>query len=142
MVKSNLIDILRNVEYIHYTRQMKKIELEYILNCSPKVLYNRLSTASGLSEWFADDVIVKGKKYIFVWDKSEQVAELILNRENQLVRFQWEEEKTMFEFKISQDELTSDVALIITDYVDEDDAEETKWLWDSQVGKLKQLMGS
>lgn len=121
---------------------MKKLELEYIMNCSPKVLFNRLSSASGLTEWFADDVSVKGKKYIFTWDKTDQEAELIINRENQLVRFQWTENKQYFEFKITQDELTSDVALVITDFVEEEDFEETQWLWDSQVNKLKQVVGS
>jgi len=121
---------------------IKKLELEYIMNCSPKVLYNRLSSASGLAEWFADDVSVKGRKFIFTWDKAPQEAELIINRENQLVRFQWIEDKQYFEFKISQDELTSDVALFITDFVEEEDFEEQRWLWDSQVNKLKQVVGS
>ena len=52
-----------------------RIQLEYVINCSPKVLYNRLSTASGLTEWFAEDVRVKGKKYTFIWEGSEQTAE-------------------------------------------------------------------
>ncbi len=121
---------------------IKKLELEYIMNCSPKVLYNRLSSASGLTEWFADDVSVKGRKFIFTWDNAPQEAELIINRENQLVRFQWTEDKQYFEFKILQDELTSDVALFITDFVEEEDIEEQRWLWDSQVNKLKQVVGS
>lgn len=121
---------------------LKKLELEYIMKCSPKVLYNRLSSASGLAEWFADDVSVKGRFFTFMWDKSEQVAELTINRENQLVRFQWMEEKYYFEFKISQDELTGDVALYVTDFAEEEDIEETRWLWDSQINKLRQIVGS
>lgn len=121
---------------------LKKLELEYIMKCSPKVLYNRLSSASGLAEWFADDVSVKGRLFTFMWDKSEQVAELTINRENQLVRFQWMEEKYYFEFKISQDELTGDVALYVTDFAEEEDIEETRWLWDSQINKLRQIVGS
>ena len=66
-----------------------KIQLEYIINCSPKVLYNRLSTAAGLSEWFAENVIVKGKIFTFVWEGVEQRAEKNLHKENQLVRFTW-----------------------------------------------------
>jgi hypothetical protein len=121
---------------------LKKLELEYIMKCSPKVLYNRLSSASGLAEWFADDVSVKGRLFTFMWDKSEQVAELTINRENQLVRFQWMEEKYYFEFKISQDELTGDVALYVPDFAEEEDIEETRWLWDSQINKLRQIVGS
>ena len=42
-----------------------KLQLEYLINCSPKVLFNRLSTAAGLTEWFADDVRVKGNLFYF-----------------------------------------------------------------------------
>jgi hypothetical protein len=82
-------------------------------------LYNRFSTASGLSEWFADDVHVKGKMFTFIWDGSEQVAEMIQNKDSRLVRFKWEddeEEETYFEFLITKDELTGDVTLSITDF--------------------------
>ena len=120
----------------------QKLELEYVINCSPKVLYNRLSSASGLSEWFADNVSVNGKKYTFFWENVGQEAELILKKENLIVRFEWIEEKTYFEFKISRDELTNDVSLIITDFVDPDEIEETRSLWDMQVTSLKQVLGS
>ena len=120
-----------------------KIQLEYVINCSPKVLYNRLSTASGLTEWFAEDVRVKGKKYTFIWEGSEQTAEMTLHKENRLVRFSWlEEEDTYFEFKITQDELTSDVSLIIVDFAEEGEEEETKGLWNTQIADLKHVLGS
>ena len=120
-----------------------KINLEYVINCSPKVLYNRLSTASGLTEWFADDVRVRGKQYTFVWEGSEQVAEMTLHKENRLVRFNWlEEEGTYFEFKITKDELTNDVSLLITDFADEDETEETEELWNTQIADLKHVVGS
>jgi uncharacterized protein YndB with AHSA1/START domain len=120
-----------------------RIQLEYVINCSPKVLYNRLSTASGLTEWFAYDVRVKGKKYTFIWDNSEQTAEMTLHKENRLVRFSWiDEEDTYFEFKITQDELTNDVSLIIVDFADPGEEEETQGLWDTQVSDLKHVLGS
>ena len=120
-----------------------KIQLEFVINCSPKVLYNRLSTASGLTEWFAEDVRVKGKKYTFIWGKSEQEAEMTLQKENRLVRFTWlDETDTYFEFKITQDELTGDVSLIIIDFTEEDEQEETRELWDTQVADLKHILGS
>ena len=120
-----------------------KIQLEYVLNCSPKVLFNWLSTASGLSEWFADDVKVKGKKFTFVWEGSEQTAEMTLHKENKLVRFTWlDEDDSYFEFRITQDELTGDVSLIIIDFAEEDEIKETKGLWDTQVADLKHILGS
>jgi uncharacterized protein YndB with AHSA1/START domain len=120
-----------------------KVQFEYVINCSPKVLYNRLSSASGLAEWFADDVRVRGNRFTFVWDKTEQVADLTLRKENKLVRFNWlEDEGSYFEFKISQDELTGDVSLIVVDFSDEDELEETHDLWNSQIIDLKRVLGS
>ena len=79
-----------------------KIQLEYVINCSPKVLFNRLSTASGLAEWFAEDVRVKGKKFTFSWEGSQQIAEMTMKRENRIVRFNWvDDENSYFEFRIS-----------------------------------------
>lgn len=120
-----------------------KIQLEYVINCSPKVLYNRLSTASGLTEWFAEDVRVKGKKYTFIWGSTEQTAEMTLHKENRLVRYSWvDEEDTYFEFRITQDELTGDVSLIIIDFTEEDEQDETRELWNTQVSDLKHILGS
>lgn len=121
-----------------------KVNLEYLINCSPKVLYNRLSTASGLTEWFADDVRVRGKQYTFIWDDSEQTAEMTLHKENRLVRFNWvdDDEDSYFEFKITRDELTGDVSLLITDFAEPGEENESKGLWDTQVADLKHVLGS
>jgi uncharacterized protein YndB with AHSA1/START domain len=120
-----------------------KIQLEYVINCSPRVLYNRLSTASGLTEWFADDVRIKGKQYTFIWEGSEQTAEMTLRKENTLVRFTWlDDDGAYFEFKVVRDELTSDVSLLIVDFAEEGEQEETEELWNSQVSELKHILGS
>ena len=48
-------------------------QLEYPLNSSIKILYERLSTISGLSEWFADDVNINREGiYTFTWEGSSQ----------------------------------------------------------------------
>jgi uncharacterized protein YndB with AHSA1/START domain len=124
-----------------------KLQLEYIINCSPKVLFNRLSTAVGLTEWFADDVRVKGNFYTFVWDDTEQIAEKKNHRENKTVRYQWvdeslDQDECYFEFIINQDDLTNDVSLVVVDFADADEVEGTTDLWDTQITKLKQLLGS
>lgn len=120
-----------------------KIELEYTLNTSPKVLFNRLSTPSGLAEWFADDVHLKGKIFTFYWEGSEQKAEIVQKKDLQFVRFQWldEDEEEYFEFEIRQDELTGDVALIITDFSEEDEKDDAIDLWDTQISELKHAIG-
>ena len=124
-----------------------KLQLEYIINCSPKVFFNRLSTASGLTEWFADDVRVKGNLFTFVWGETDQIAEKKLHKENKMVLYEWfdndlDKDENYFEFNVTQDELTNDVSLIITDFAEEDEIDETTDLWNTQITKLKQLLGS
>lgn len=121
-----------------------KIELEYTINSSPKVLYNRLSNPGGLSEWFADDVNIKGNNFTFFWDGSAQEAELVGKKDNKYVRFHWvddETDNTYFEFKINIDDLTGDVALVITDFVEDDEKDDAIDLWDTQISELKRTLG-
>ncbi len=124
---------------------MVKVQFEYLINSSPRVLYNRLSTASGMAEWFADDVMVQGNRYTFIWDRSEQTAIMSIRKENRLVRYNWidgDDEGYYFEFKISQDELTGDVSLIIVDFAEEDEIEESRELWNTQISDLKHVLGA
>ena len=122
----------------------KKFELEYTINSSPKVLYNRLSTPGGLAEWFADDVNLQGKVFTFIWEGTEQNAEVLLKKDNKFIRFHWvtdEDLKTFFEFRIAQDELTGDVSLLITDFAEEDEKNDSIDLWDTQIAELKHVIG-
>jgi len=122
-----------------------KYELEYTMNCSSKVLFSRLSTPEGLSEWFAENVNVEGDLFTFIWNNAETKARLSALKENKLVRFEWldvdDEEENYFEFRLAIDELTGDLALHITDFADADEKEDSIYLWDSQISDLKRLLG-
>ena len=122
-----------------------KFELEYNLNCSPKVLFSRLSTPEGLGEWFADQVNVDGDLFIFYWNSSESKARLSALKENKMVRFEWlgmeNEESNYFEFRINLEELTNELALIITDFAEAEEKEDSIYLWDSQINDLKRALG-
>ena len=122
----------------------KKFELEYTLNTSLRVLFDRLSTPSGLSEWFADDVNMTGNKMVFIWNGQEEPAEIVNIKENKSIRLKWLDDsdpKTYLEFRIGQDELTGDTALYITDFADESETTEAISLWDSQISSLKHVIG-
>lgn len=123
---------------------MTKIEIEYLFNCSPKILFNRLSTPIGLTEWFADEVFVDDNIFTFIWEGIEEKAELVGIKDLSFVRFKWleGEEGTYFEFRIITHELTNDVALIVTDFAIDDENEEVKELWETQINKLKYLLGA
>ncbi len=121
-----------------------KYELEYTFNTSPIILYSRLSTPEGLSEWFADNVNLRKDKYTFIWEGIGQDATIIQKKANKLIRFHWEddeEDESYFEFRIHTDELTGDVALLITDFADEDEKDDAIDLWDSQIAELKHTIG-
>ena len=126
--------------------ELIKYSLEFPINSSVSILYKRLSTPSGLAEWFADDVIVKNKIYTFFWEGSEQEAKLLKLKTDHFIRFKWEDNDTKedyFEFLIQIDDMTSDVSLIITDFAeDEQDQEEQTNLWRNQISLLKMAIGS
>jgi len=125
-----------------------KYELEYTFNTSESMLFNRISTPEGLSEWFADDVNLKDGLYTFIWEGSENVASVLQKKSNKYIRFRWEdseeeeeEEDLFFEFRIHTVELTGDVALIITDFAEEGEKGDAIDLWNSQISELKHAIG-
>lgn len=122
-----------------------KIELEFQLNTSPKILYNCLSTPSGLSDWFADNVNVKDGVYTFIWDGSEESAKLLSKKAGESIKFQWledEGEEYFWEFCIKIDGITKGVTLIVTDHADEDEVDESTLLWNNQINNLKNTIGA
>lgn len=122
-----------------------KFSVEYVIRTSAGILYEFLTTPSGLSEWFADDVNIHDGIFTFFWDGSAQKARLLGFKEEEYVRMQWldKPEGSYFEFRIQKDDITGDVSLIVTDFADEaSDLETSKRLWDSQVDKLLHIIGS
>jgi len=124
-----------------------QFELEFVIQASPQLLYQYMYTPSGLSEWFADNVNARTEKYSFFWDDSEEDALLIRKKTNEFVRFRWlngeeDQDDFYFEIRIVVDEITKDVSIVVTDFADEDEVEEAKMLWESQIGDLKQVLGS
>ena len=121
-----------------------KYELEFPIQASPNMLYQYISSASNLSEWFADNVNSRGKVFSFFWDGVEEKAELLSSKNNTYVKFKWLEndDDSFFEIKITVDEITKDVSLIIIDFADNDEVEEAKMLWESQISDLKSVIGS
>lgn len=123
----------------------EKYQLEFVVKSSPSLLYNYISNPSGLSEWFADNVNSRGEKYTFMWDEDEQSAFLIKSKQDTYVRFQWEDDedtKYFFELNIVEDDLTGDVSLMITDFAESGEVEQSKLLWESQIEDLKHIIGS
>lgn len=121
----------------------KKYTLEYVIKSSPGILYDFLSTPSGLAQWFADKVDSLQETFYFSWDGYPQKAQRIEKNENERIRFRWEDSSgdEYFEFKIQTTEITGDTVLLITDFGNPKEMKDAKRLWDSQVHELKKRLG-
>lgn len=122
---------------------------EFEINASQRMLFPYISTASGLAQWFADDVnINEDKVYSFEWDGEEFKAIKASQKTNHHVRFEFvpqteedEDDKAYIEIKLDVNELTQSVFIRITDYSALDDMEEQHDLWENTVLSLKEIIG-
>ena len=126
-----------------------KFITEFEVKASQKIIFPYLSTASGLSQWFADDVnINEDKVYSFLWDGEEHKARKINQQANISIHFEFlpetaadEADPNYIELKLNVNELTQSVFLHITDYSDFDDQEEQQAMWENMVHSLKERIG-
>lgn len=123
-----------------------KFEMEFPIHASPQLLYQYISTPSGLSEWFSDNVNSRGELFTFIWDDSEEKAKLLSKKSGERVKFRWlnddDDTTSYFEIRIQVDDITKDVSLNITDFAEDDEIDESKMLWENQISSLKQVLGS
>ncbi|MEN9489078.1 MAG: hypothetical protein RL494_1343 [Bacteroidota bacterium] len=125
----------------------QRYEIEFPINSSPQLLYQYISTPSGLQEWFADNVNSRGEFFTFAWNDSEENARLCSKKTGEKIKFKWLDENNkdtdyFFELRILVDELTKDVSLMVIDYAEEEEVEESKLLWENQISDLKHVIGS
>ena len=128
---------------------MNKVEFigEYEMRASKKILYPFISSASGLSQWFADDVNInnQNKTFTFIWDGEETQAKMVSSRSNHHVRFKFinedqEDDPNFVELVLNVNELTNTVFIRVTDY-SEMELEEAQELWESFIHSLKEIVG-
>ena len=124
-----------------------RYELEFPINSSPQLLYQYISTPSGLSEWFADNVNSRGEFFTFIWNDTEENARLTSKKTGEKVKFRWiDDDKKdtdyFFELRILEDEITKDVSLMVIDFAIENEISEATLLWENQISDLKHVIGS
>ena len=123
--------------------------VEFPINASPKILFPYLATASGLSQWFCDDVrYVEGQRLNFIWDHENHYAEISGQRLNRAVRFVFLDEQrqpvsdaTFLEFTLDASQVTDEVYLRVVDYSSANDAAEQQEMWEGLVAKLREQVG-
>lgn len=95
--------------------------LEFPVRCSPNILFEFLSTASGLQEWFADKVDEWENVFSFSWNGGvPDKAELLDQEADKFIRFKWlhSEKNEYFEFSIEKTEISNQTILIIKDFAE------------------------
>lgn len=126
-----------------------KFVADYQINASKKIVFQYLSTASGLEEWFADEVkINEDKNYIFNFDNEDHFARITSIRMNSHVKFEFYDPKNQndsdhsyIEFKLEENELTQTLFLKVVDYSDVYDDEELVAIWEGLILRLKEIIG-
>lgn len=128
----------------------KLFTADYEIHASIKMLYPYLQTASGLAEWFAEDVKINNlsKIYTFLWDNEERKAKQVAHRTNHFVRFEFlpedgetDVDPSYFELRLEFNDLTQSVYLKVFDYSDLDDQKELRDLWDGLMESLRKTVG-
>lgn len=124
----------------------QKVQYEFPMRCQSEILYEYLASGEGLSEWFADEVTEKGDDFYFSWNGGpEEKATLIRYKPESFVRFRWEEDegtKNFFELSIVIDDITEDLALMVTDFADEGEEEENRLYWENLIENLRIKLGA
>jgi uncharacterized protein YndB with AHSA1/START domain len=131
------------------TTKKRLFVTDFEIHASIKMLYPYIDSASGLSEWFADDVRISPEKvFTFVWDHEEHKAKLSSHRTNHFAKFEYlpetkedENDPSYFELRLEVNELTQTTFLKISDYSDFDDFEELQDLWEGLIENLKKVVG-
>lgn len=116
-----------------------KFDIEFLFKASPAILYKFLTTPSCLVRWFCDEVDIEADVFTFSWDGYEEKAELVDDIEEERLRFRFEDAEAgeFLEFRMSKSPVTNETILEITDFADEDEVDDQRQLWESQIKQLR-----
>ncbi len=125
----------------------QRFQLEFYLNASLASLFELISTPSGFSEWFCDDVNVSDNLYTFKWGDDSESALCIAQHHGEYMRFRWSEDLeedpgAFFELRIRVDGMTNETCLVVTDHAWPKDLEEERALWEAQIHTLIRVLGA
>ena len=122
----------------------EKIQMEFIFRASPAILYSFLTTPATIVRWFCDEVDIQDDVYTFIWDGSEEKADMIDDIEEERVKFRWHDAEDIdeyLEFNMYKSSITNETVLELTDFCDDDEVDEQKDLWETQMKKLRVEVG-
>lgn len=88
--------------------------------------------------------IGRQNNYLLLGKTEKRDAEIVAVRTYSFIRFRWmddENEREFFELKMTNNELTNDFVLEITDFADTAEVGDLRELWESQVDTLRRTCG-
>ena len=127
-----------------YMSKKQLFTLEFPVRCSPNILFEFLSTASGLQEWFADKVDEWENVFSFSWNGGvPDKAEILDQEADKFIRFKWlhSEKNEYFEFSIEKTEISNQTILIIKDFAEKNEIKDQSRLWEYQIKELFHRVG-
>jgi len=119
-----------------------KFTSEFLFRASPTIVYNFLTSPDCLTRWFCEDCNLIDETYHFEWDGNEEIAFLLEQTEDSFLRLQWEAfEGEHLDFKLGRSEVTGETIVEITAFCDDDEVEEEKEFWATQMEALRRATG-
>ncbi len=121
-----------------------KFKIEELYKSSPAMLYQFITDPVCLARWFCDEADVEGDRYTFTWGGSDEMATLVDGEEEARIRFVWddaEDPAEFLEFRMYRAGVTDQTVLEVIDFADAGDTADAKYLWESQLKRLRQEIG-
>ena len=131
---------------------MQKLTIEYPLSTqSPRIVWELISNAHGLQKWLADNVTEEADTLTFTWghpwtERDTKQSRVIEKEKYSYIRLLWDYHEdtpeAIWEMRIEKSDLTDELNLLITDYVQDDEEEaELRELWDANLERLHRVSG-
>lgn len=117
---------------------------EFLFKASPAIIYKFLTSADCIIRWFCDECKIIDGRYSFVWDGNVEEAIVLEDREDECLRLQWddaESDEEYLEFNLGRSEVTGETIVKITAFCDDDEVEEEKQFWSTQMDALHRATG-
>lgn len=123
-----------------------RFEREYSINASLRILFPYIASASGLAQWFCDDVRRESDQHLtMMWDKQAHYAAIAAERPGRSIRYVFVDERWQpqpdadyLDFSLEASRITHEVFLRVTDYSDHMSEPEQLELWEGLVERLRQ----
>lgn len=118
---------------------------EYFLKtASAHSIWNQISTARGLTEWFAPKVDITHDTIHIYWDNQgdDRVATINKRVPNKLIEWRWNDDPNSYiRMEIVKTELTKSTSLIVNDYDRGLETETLELIWAAHEERLYASLG-